>query len=539
MVLQGYFGVERFSRAERAVTASSATRRNDWAAKAPRPELLPGMIKPRVGMLGAAQGQSSGEIVTMLPDGALRLIGNGKPLHPEIRRTMESVFDTDFSTVRVHEGPAATAMGAQAFTLGDVIYFRPGLYDPRTREGVELLGHELTHVVQQRSGRVSNPNGRGVAIVQDRLLEAEADLMGRRIAGEVSSGARQPAPAAIMRAPRVEPGQRIHSGQTRTGQMRGQVIQPKVIVNDATLWSTAMAWQQIKHQIPDELSWRAYFRLNYWIKPPGTITVRRVGRVWDGAVRKFPTYTQLAMALVGDLRSDANMTKETALASRLYSDQRIIAHLKSILSKMGDYGEDHNWDWSHIQDTWRGAYFRWGPTKLGGGVKATTKNPYNDITNNYAAIRMAAYGTTIKGPEAMVHLHRQGSGEYELVACTEPGIGKLRSNEQTANEDNLWVLEARAMNVPVRVGPSNTMHAVFKLAWGVGATQEEILSLAWAAIIFYNQDYSWLGTAPHTMHEVMDVASQFIYNKNSEQGYPYNVTMYQSFLKDPFREKDD
>jgi len=42
-----------------------------------------------------------------------------------------------------------------------------------------LLGHELTHVMQQRAGRVANPFGSGVAVVQDQALEAEADRMGR------------------------------------------------------------------------------------------------------------------------------------------------------------------------------------------------------------------------------------------------------------------------------------------------------------------------------------------------------------------------
>jgi len=90
----------------------------------------------------------------------------------------------------VHEGPAAQAMGALAFTLGEELHFAPGLYDPESREGVALLGHELTHVVQQRDGRVANPYGQGVAIVQDPALEAEADRMGQRIADEVWSGAR-------------------------------------------------------------------------------------------------------------------------------------------------------------------------------------------------------------------------------------------------------------------------------------------------------------------------------------------------------------
>src|SRR5262249_29168765 len=107
-----------------------------------------------------------------------------------IRRTLEGFFQEDLSGVRVHEGPAARAMGALAFTVREAIHFAPGLYDPSSREGVALLGHELTHVVQQRTGRVANPHGHGIAIVQDPALEAEADQMGQKIADQLRSGSR-------------------------------------------------------------------------------------------------------------------------------------------------------------------------------------------------------------------------------------------------------------------------------------------------------------------------------------------------------------
>jgi len=70
---------------------------------------------------------------------------------------MEGFFQADFSGVRVHEGTAAQTIGALAFTLGEALHFAPGLYDPASRAGMKLLGHELTHVVQQRAGRVANP----------------------------------------------------------------------------------------------------------------------------------------------------------------------------------------------------------------------------------------------------------------------------------------------------------------------------------------------------------------------------------------------
>lgn len=101
---------------------------------------------------------------------------------------MESFFQADLSGVRVFQGPAPQAIGALAFSLDDEVHFAPGLYDPSTREGAALLGHELTHVLQQRDGRVKNPFGHGIAIVQAPDLEAEADRMGRWITNEMWSG---------------------------------------------------------------------------------------------------------------------------------------------------------------------------------------------------------------------------------------------------------------------------------------------------------------------------------------------------------------
>lgn len=113
-------------------------------------------------------------------DGPFRT--SGMPIPDSIRHKMEAFFQTDFSQVRVHQGPEAARLGALAFTLGTEIYFAPGQYQPYTQRGQELLGHELTHVVQQRAGRVGNPFGSGVAVVHDEALEREADEMGQRAA---------------------------------------------------------------------------------------------------------------------------------------------------------------------------------------------------------------------------------------------------------------------------------------------------------------------------------------------------------------------
>jgi hypothetical protein len=113
-----------------------------------------------------------------LPDSMAIPTAGGKPLPDGVRQRMESFFKTDFSDVRVHVGPHASAIGAIAFTIGSSLHFAPGQFQPDTPRGLQLIGHELAHVVQQRAGRVRNPFGQGVAVVQDHHLEAEADRLG-------------------------------------------------------------------------------------------------------------------------------------------------------------------------------------------------------------------------------------------------------------------------------------------------------------------------------------------------------------------------
>jgi hypothetical protein len=112
--------------------------------------------------------------------------GTGQPLPEPIQKKMESFFNTSFADVRVHVGPEAASIGALAFTHGADLYFAPGQYNPQSSQGQQLLGHELTHVVQQRAGRVRNPLGAGVAVVQDPALEAEAERIGRAAAVQPS-----------------------------------------------------------------------------------------------------------------------------------------------------------------------------------------------------------------------------------------------------------------------------------------------------------------------------------------------------------------
>jgi Domain of unknown function (DUF4157) len=108
----------------------------------------------------------------------VRPSGHGRPLDGTVRRKMEGAFGADFSSVRVHEDEKASALGAHAFTLGDRLHFARGKYRPGSLEGQRLIGHELTHVVQQRGGRVGAPVGGLVEMNRNGALEREADTQG-------------------------------------------------------------------------------------------------------------------------------------------------------------------------------------------------------------------------------------------------------------------------------------------------------------------------------------------------------------------------
>jgi hypothetical protein len=97
---------------------------------------------------------------------------------------MEQAFGADLSSVRVHSAsPEAAALGVRAFTRGTQVHLAPGQPQVASADGLALLGHELTHVVQQRQGRVTaTTQALGHDINDDDALEREAEDLGRKAA---------------------------------------------------------------------------------------------------------------------------------------------------------------------------------------------------------------------------------------------------------------------------------------------------------------------------------------------------------------------
>ncbi len=127
----------------------------------------------------------------------------GRPLPDDLRSKMEAAFGgADFSRVRIHTDGAATAAArgihAHAFAVGENVYFGTGEFRPHSREGQELLAHELTHVVQAQEGRIRAGDSSGgqagdVAVSSPTdSHEREAVAMAAQVVGSLGSVSAEP-----------------------------------------------------------------------------------------------------------------------------------------------------------------------------------------------------------------------------------------------------------------------------------------------------------------------------------------------------------
>jgi len=129
------------------------------------------------------------------------LNGSGQSLSNEVRNFYEPRFGYDFSNVRVHTDSVAAkstqSINAMAYTSGNNIVFNSGQYSPNTDSGKRLLGHELTHVVQQNSA-LNNTIG------LQKMGTDEEDVMRKSLPGNASNNGHLPRPFQLMRKHRVE-----------------------------------------------------------------------------------------------------------------------------------------------------------------------------------------------------------------------------------------------------------------------------------------------------------------------------------------------
>ncbi len=110
-------------------------------------------------------------------------------LPADVQGKMESTMGADFSDVKINTNSAkASEIGAHAFAQGNEVHFAQGKFDPDSKTGQSLIGHELAHVKQQRDGRVKADTMLGETPVNtSNALESEADSLGAKAANANST----------------------------------------------------------------------------------------------------------------------------------------------------------------------------------------------------------------------------------------------------------------------------------------------------------------------------------------------------------------
>jgi hypothetical protein len=160
-----------------------------WPSKAPAPSTT--LAAPKVQTAAVQRsGSGSGSGSSAAPPGFAETLGSspGQSLSGDVQARLEQTFGADFSQVRVHTDPIShdlnRQISARAFTVGQDIYFGQGQYAPSTPTGLGLLGHELTHTVQQRSAArvMASPLGRG------GLIQAAGERQVARLSASAPGG---------------------------------------------------------------------------------------------------------------------------------------------------------------------------------------------------------------------------------------------------------------------------------------------------------------------------------------------------------------
>lgn len=139
--------------------------------------------KPAVQRKAAGPGPSPSD-PRSFQESLLQVGGQGEQPDPMVRTEIGRHVGFDPSIVRFHTGPvaqqAARSLNADAFTIGQNVFFAPNKFDPRSAKGLGLIGHELTHVGQQL-GLKGNKMQFATKTGGD-AMEQEAQEVGERIA---------------------------------------------------------------------------------------------------------------------------------------------------------------------------------------------------------------------------------------------------------------------------------------------------------------------------------------------------------------------
>lgn len=167
--------------------------------------------------------QQNPELAPRFDFGKMSLFPTSKPLADlprNLQNKLEAAFGVDFSTVAIHKNSQeASNLDALAFTQGEKMHFAPGEFNPNSEKGKNLIGHEFTHIVQQRNKRVvpTHVLNKNWDLNEDKTLEKEADSLGKKaVQGEPISSYHATGPGVRHSLRTVQPKNNVIQRAVKT-----------------------------------------------------------------------------------------------------------------------------------------------------------------------------------------------------------------------------------------------------------------------------------------------------------------------------------
>jgi len=186
--------------------------------------------------------------------------GGGSPLDRDTKGFMESRLGADFGDVRVHTDATASASAksvqAHAYTVGSDVVFQSGKYAPESDSGKRMLAHELTHVVQQRSGPVDGTPAEGgikISHPSDSFEQAAESSADRAMSAQpAGAAAASPAPASVQRESDDEEDALQGTFVQREGDDEEEALQGMFVQREGDEEEDAVQGTFVQRELDDE-----------------------------------------------------------------------------------------------------------------------------------------------------------------------------------------------------------------------------------------------------------------------------------------------
>ncbi len=424
-------------------------------------------------------------------------------LPADVRRKAERFFGADFGNVVVRVGPQPGRVGCDALACGPRLYFAPGRYAPSTDAGLSALFHELAHVVQQRDERAGGHTGRGVALVRDPGLEAEADRLAALArtceVGPTAGRPRQAARAAgAVAQPMVTVGGVVYSKSGGRGQKADDLW--ALLTQDDYFAGRGLSKQELK---------KAKTKLEHWVNAP-----KRVMLFGKGHAKEFASLEDLGRAVIARISDLKSKEIEGKLAKRVAKSGFVKRHVRDYITgpltlldgKLRKFEEFEAELDARGKEAGRYAFF------YSSAISAVAKGQQRSLGEALEYIRKKDPPTTEMAAflcdYAMVAREAWDEDAVPFILPQDDA----RSTHFNVNEQSEWVKRARQANVRLGAGPSATTMQVLRVGRAILGTgpdaDETLVCVALALFAFWNLERGKLQmfSEIHTYHEVMLVA---------------------------------